>query len=203
MVAWCFYDEFWILPLFGFLVGWLTNWIALKIIFRPLEPKYFMGFKIHGKFLQRQKEVAVSFSRVVCVELIHTKAIWDEILGGPLNRNFYSLLRTHSLVFTDELLGGLRTFAIAGMGAQKFNEMKETVALKIMEGLPNIIDQCYEYTTEALDIENTIRERMINLSPPDFEGVLHPAFEEDEILLIIVGAALGLAAGIIQLFTLF
>ena len=32
----------------------------------------------------------------------------------------------------------------------------------------------------------------------EFEGILHPAFEEDEMLLIMVGGILGLLAGVIQ-----
>ena len=38
-------------------------------------------------------------------------------------------------------------------------------------------------------------ERMRQLSPRKFEGMLRPAFEEDEWILIAVGAGLGLAVG--------
>ena len=57
--------------------------------------------------------------------------------------------------------------------------------------------------TEALDMETTIREKMKELSSEEFEGVLHPAFEEDEILLILIGGVLGLVVGVLQLFALF
>lgn len=88
--------------------------------------------------------------------------------------------------------------AVTAMGSQQFSEMKEEIAKKIAENLPIIMPHSYQYTTEALDMENTIRERMQKLSYPEFEGVLHPAFEEDEILLIFVGGVLGLIAGAIQ-----
>jgi hypothetical protein len=44
---------------------------------------------------------------------------------------------------------------------------------------------------------------MQKLSYAEFEGVLHPAFEEDEILLILVGGLLGLLVGGIQLITMY
>lgn len=44
---------------------------------------------------------------------------------------------------------------------------------------------------------------MQGLSPAEFEGVLHPVFEEDEWKLILVGAALGAAVGVFQLYVLF
>jgi uncharacterized membrane protein YheB (UPF0754 family) len=49
----------------GFLVGWITNWLALKCIFLPLEPTNICGFQVQGLFLKRQTEVSTVFARVV------------------------------------------------------------------------------------------------------------------------------------------
>lgn len=204
MVIWMVYAKSWILPICGFIVGYLTNWIALKIIFRPIDPINIGPFVLHGLFLKRQKEVSVIFSRINCCELLHTKAMWDAILTGPLSKNFFALLRAHSIIFTENLIGDLlRHIAVAAMGAEEFSKMKEDIATKVMKKLPSIIDQSYEYTTEALDMENSIRTKMQNLSSIEFEGVLHPAFEEDEIILIIIGGVLGALAGALQIFFLF
>jgi len=192
------YDASWILPLFGFLVGWATNWLALKVIFRPLYPHKFGPITIQGLFIKRQKEVSETFARVNCVEILHTKAIWDTILTGPLSPNFFAMLRAHSIVFTEKLVGGLKPLAILPMGSEQWADMKEEIAHQIASKLPEIMPHSYKYTTEALDMENTIRERMQLLGYEDFEGVLHPAFEEDEILLILVGGILGLVAGAFQ-----
>ena len=175
----------------GFIVGWFTNWIALKIIFQPLEPVRCCGFTVHGIFLKRQKEVAEIYARVICTEILHVKAIYDGIFTGDLSTNFYAMLRAHTLVFTDKMTAELKPLAIAAMGADKFAAMNEAVAQKVMEELPNIIDQSYEYTTEALGIEEEMRSKMTALNPVDFEGVLHPAFQEDEIQLIILGGELS------------
>jgi len=48
-------------------------------------------------------------------------------------------------------------------------------------------------------MENIIREKMAQLPPEQFEGVLHPAFEEDEIQLIVLGGLLGAIVGGLQL----
>jgi hypothetical protein len=57
----------------------------------------------------------------------------------------------------------------------------------------------HAYADEGMDIENTIRTNMQALSPAEFEGVLRPAYQQDEWKLIVTGAALGLAAGCLQL----
>lgn len=48
-------------------------------------------------------------------------------------------------------------------------------------------------------MEAIIREKMAALPSKEFEGVLHPAFEEDEIQLIILGGLLGAIVGAMQL----
>ena len=73
------------------------------------------------------------------------------------------------------------------------------IALKVTQKLPDVIDSSYEYTQDAMDMENTIRQKMTELPPADFERVLHPAFEEDEIQLILLGSFLGALAGALQL----
>ena len=72
-----------------------------------------------------------------------------------------------------------------------------------MQKIPNAIDASYQYTQEALNMEGTIRDRMRELPSDEFEGVLHPAFQEDEIQLIALGGLLGCLVGILQVFTLF
>ena len=205
MTIWFFYTGSWILPIAGFLVGWATNWLALKVIFRPLYPTKFLCWTVQGIFLKRQKEVSEAFARVACVEVLHVKAVWDAIFTGPLCNNFFAMLRAHAIVFTEELVGagGLKPFAVAALGADKYAAMKESIAHKICEKIPSIIDQSYQYMTDALHMEETINDRMTKISAEEFEGVLHPAFQEDEIILIAVGGVLGLIVGIVQLFVIF
>ena len=172
MTIFFFYNASWVLPFFGFIVGWATNWLALKVIFRPLNPTKIGCFTMHGIFLKRQMEVSETFARVNCVEILHTKAIWETILNGPKSKNFYAMLRAHSIAFTDRLVGRMKPITIAAMGSDQFSEMKEEISQKIAEQLPSVMPHSYKYTTEALDMENTIRERMQKLSYPEFEGVL-------------------------------
>jgi len=104
------------------------------------------------------------------VEILHTKAIWETILTGPLSPNFFAMLRAHSIVFTEKLVGGMKPFAVTAMGGQQFSEMKEEIARQIADNLPTIMPHSYQYTTEALDMETTIREKMSELPYPEFEG---------------------------------
>ena len=207
MVGWYFYDGGWLLPVCGFVVGYLTNWIALKIIFEPIAPTpIFCGLcgpKFQGLFLTRQDAVSQVFGEINAKEILNTPALWEAILTGPRKQNFLALLRAHAIIFTENLAGGMKPLVVATLGADKFKKMKEDIAVKTMEQLPSIIHHSYEYTDEALQMQRTLTEAMKKLSSAEFEGVLHPVFEEDELKLILVGAALGLGVGLFQLYIMF
>ena len=47
-------------------------------------------------------------------------------------------------------------------------------------------------------VRGTRSKRLAALPPKDFEGVLHPVFQEDEIKLIAVGGLLGMGVGFLQ-----
>ena len=205
-VIWAFYTGSWLLPFCGFMVGIATNWIALKIIFEPVKPtKLFFGlcFEFQGMFLKRQDFVSDVFANVNCTKVLTTEAMWNAILTGPRKANFFKLLKAHTLIFTENLAGGLKPVVVAAIGAEGFKDMKEEIAARTMETLPTVIHYSYDYSTEALDMERTIAKAMKGLSSAEFERVLHPVFEEDEAKLIFVGGVLGLTVGVAQLFFLF
>jgi uncharacterized membrane protein YheB (UPF0754 family) len=63
MLVFGFYEAPWVLPAFGFLVGFATNVIALKMIFAPVEPTLICGrWWMHGVFLKRQQEASAVFA---------------------------------------------------------------------------------------------------------------------------------------------
>ena len=83
MVVWLFYDNPWTLTIGGTIVGLLTNWLALKCIFEPVEPVYLFGrFKLQGLFLQRQLEVSGEFSDHLASKVLTSEKIWNNMLHG-------------------------------------------------------------------------------------------------------------------------
>lgn len=69
--------------------------------------------------------------------------------------------------------------------------------------LPVQIKCMAPYFTEALDLETTLVQGLKAMPPCDFESVLHPIFQEDEWLLILVGGLLGMAVGVFQIAVVF
>ena len=82
MLLWLFYEQAWTLAVGGAIVGYLTNLIALKLIFEPVEPMRIGPFWLHGMFLRRQYEVSEEFADCMTEKLLSSESLWNNILTG-------------------------------------------------------------------------------------------------------------------------
>jgi uncharacterized membrane protein YheB (UPF0754 family) len=84
-------------------------------------------------------------------------------------------------------------------GNEQYERLREAFA---EESVDQTIDplQDPEFNAERSEaIEGWMAERVKQLPPEGFVELLRPAFEEDEWMLILLGAVLGFVAGCIQL----
>ena len=77
--------------------------------------------------------------------------------------------------------------------------LEASVSRRVLELLPSELPLIHGYVDDALDLTATLKSQLRKLTPAEFEQVLHPVFQEDELTLILVGAILGLAVGYGQL----
>ena len=194
--------SWYILPSCGLIVGYLTNVLALKLIFEPLEPINILGiYKFHGLFLKRQKEVAREYAKVITEKILPTEAMTEYLVRGPASNKLALIINREVNNLVDEVVedmaGASRPIFTLVVG-KRMDIAKNIIMFHFMRELPIIVKQTEEYAETALNLENTLAERMGNLSFKEFEEFLRPVFQEDEWILILVGAVLGMVAGILQ-----
>ena len=187
-----FWENPWSLSIGGAVVGYATNWLALKWIFEPVNPTRVGPFVLQGQFLRRQKEVAKEFSSFFANKILTSQQVWNSILTDPATTPaFGALFGQHFRKFVNRV----------SFGVLRYTPEPETVGLatrKALEKLPQHVGVLHEYIDNTLGLQETLRIKMEQMSSVQFERVLHPIFEEDELTLILAGAALGFAAGLIQ-----
>jgi uncharacterized membrane protein YheB (UPF0754 family) len=203
MLVWYFYPGWWTLPIAGLLVGYVTNWLALNMIFRPLEPVRIGRFAIQGLFLRRQKEIAATYSHLVTTEVLTVRNFTDAMLNGPKGDRTRTLIRKHVSAIADETVGRLRPALEVAVGREDYAGLKETVSRKAIELATSPFDDPAFNAERAQVVERVTREKLEEMTPREFQDLLRPAFQEDELKLILVGAALGFVAGWAQLVLVF
>lgn len=69
----------------GTLIGWFTNYLAIKLLFRPYKEVNLLFFKIQGLIPKRRDEIAVNISEVVEKELISLDDIAEKFQNSEFS----------------------------------------------------------------------------------------------------------------------
>lgn len=201
MLVWLFTHNVLIMPIFGLFTGWFTDWLALKMIFLPKRPIRFLGiFTWHGLFFKRQQEVSAAYGALIAKEVLTPANMIESILSGKLSDNLFTMIQKNVKTMIDEQTGVLKPVVVMAVGTEKFNAMKDSITQHVVRQLPRALKHMERYAEDAMDIRNTLVSKMKQLTPEEFEGVLRPAFRQDEWILITVGAVLGFMVGELQVF---
>lgn len=198
MGIWYFFPIWWILPLFGIMVGYSTNFLAIRLIFRPLNPIKIGKLEIQGMFIRRQIEVSTEYSRIVASKIITIENIFEYIIRGPGSERLRSIVSRQIENTINDTAGLIKSLVEISMGSKLFIHIRNIACFRFMQELPMNIRHVFGYAENALNLEQILREKMISLSTREFEAFLRPVFKEDEMKLIVIGAVLGGVAGILQ-----
>ena len=192
------FDSPFILPVAGILIGYATNWLALKIIFNPVEPVTYFGREFQGLFLKRQDEVAATFSRLVTQNILTIRNFSQRLLNGPRADRTLALVRAHVRPMIDDAMGIAKPAVQLAVGSKRYDQVKEDLTVQALEFGDTAFDDPVFNAERAVAVEHQMRERMKALTPDEFINILRPAFQEDEATLIAAGAVLGGLAGLAQ-----
>ena len=200
MFIWMYLPEWWVLPLGGLLVGYLTNWLALKVIFEPKHPTKVMGITFQGMFLKRQDEVSRVYSAVIEEKLVTSENILKTALYGSGSGQLLELIELHVNDAIDRYVAFAQPYFTLGVGTETYYKMRDMSSKHIFDNTERYMPYAFDYIKNTLNIADELSARMKKLSPEEFEGVLRPAYEADEWKLILTGSLLGMGAGFLQLY---
>lgn len=195
--VWAAYPLPWILPLVGFVVGFVTNWLAINLIFRPLNPVNVFGVRIQGLFLRRQDDISDVWSRLVAEELLTVEKVADAMVNGRHGTRTRAILQKHLRPMLDHSVL-LKVTAQVTVGMSGYTELKKAMNEKAVMATGHAFCDPAFNRERAPVVANVIATEMKALKPEEFQDILRPAFKEEELKLMIVGGVFGAIAGAIQ-----
>lgn len=195
-----------LIPIISALIGWLTNWIAIKMLFYPREPKNFLGIKIQGIFPKKQKDLAVKIGKIVAEQLLSGKEISDKIfnkdkinefndkieivmnkfMGDYFNRDFKRGFPFFSIFITDKLR----------------SEIKYDVMKRWKQKMPNFMDeslvQIKSDITNDINVEKIISDKITAMPVEQVEDIMLGILKDEFRFIEILGGVIGFLIGLIQ-----
>jgi uncharacterized membrane protein YheB (UPF0754 family) len=191
--------QWWALPLAGVVIGYVTNWVALRMIFEPLEPRRIGPLTLHGLFMRRQAEVAGVYSRIIADHIVTLRNIGDELLRGPSSDRTRQMIETAMEPAVDRAVGRIRPAVRVAMGTRRYDAIRESVAVEAVDYAMAPLSDPEFARRQSGAVRSLVANRMREMPAADFAELLRSAMREDEWLLLLHGAVLGFGAGALHL----
>jgi len=199
MVVWALFKNPWIMPAFGFAVGFISDYIALNMLFRPVQEKKILGLYTFQGLLHAQREkITRDYAKILADDLFAPEILFDGVIQGPGSDKLFALVAKEVEAAIDAQTGIAGPLVVLAVGTQRYRALKDRVVQLVLERLPSTLLEAQDYATSVIDLEKTIVEKMNQLTNEEYESILRPVFKDDEPLMIAVGAVLGGFVGEIQ-----
>jgi uncharacterized membrane protein YheB (UPF0754 family) len=203
MVVFAVTESHVVIPIFGLLIGLVSDWLALQMLFEPKERKRYLGiFPWHGMAFAYRNHFVTEYGRLAGERIFTPKLLMGALLDGPLSDRLFALVHQEIEAAIDAELGRVEPLVPLAVGSPRYRELRRIVVTRAQQSLPEAAERLEPYTAEAMDVQNTLIHTLSQLTNDELEALLRPVFKDDEWLVVAVGGGLGFAVGELQVFIL-
>ena len=178
--------------------GWITTWIAIKMLFHPRRPIRFLGLTIQGIFPKNQRLIAEKLGQVVSKELLS----FDEIEAKVTNPDNLQKLRPdieeHIDNFLRNKLKDVFPMLSMLMGEKTIVQLKEAFLTELESLFPVLMKSYMNKLQHDLDLEKIVTEKVANFSSEKLEDILNQITKKEFKFLEVIGGVFGLLIGLAQ-----
>ncbi len=187
-----------LIPFISAFIGWFTNWIAIKMLFHPREPKKVLWMTIHGIFPKRQKQFAEKLGTLVSNELLSFKDIEEKITHPGNVQKLMPLIEGHIDQFLRVKLAQQMPVISMFIGDKTINELKTVFTAELEQLFPVIMKNYMNGLQEELDLEKIVIEKVAGFSSDKLEQILVGIMSKEFRFVEISGGVLGFLIGLLQ-----
>ncbi|EEH98903.1 MULTISPECIES: DUF445 domain-containing protein [Clostridium] len=191
-----------ILTIVGGLIGWITNILAIKLLFRPIKPVKIpiLNIEILGLIPKRKNEIAANIGEVISNELLSMDDILDQALNNSNGENFNSYITDKIKNIINEKLN-IIPMPFRMMAAPYIDEI-------LNKEVPNAVDEIsvdlLDKAKENVNIQEIVEEKINQLDLEKLEDIIIKVAKKElkhiEILGLVLGAIIGVLQGVLVIF---
>jgi uncharacterized membrane protein YheB (UPF0754 family) len=188
-----------LIPVISGFIGWITNWVAIKMLFHPKQPVSVLGFKIQGIFPKRQAQFAAKLGKLVSTELLSFEEIQSAITHPDNLKGLMPKLENAIDHFLKNKLSETMPMISMFIGDKTIEKLKTVFTDEIQALFPDLINQYVSSMKNNLDLEKIVTEKVTNFSSDKLESILYQVMEKEFKFIEILGGILGFLIGLIQI----
>ena len=187
-----------LIPVISAFIGWITNWVAIKMLFHPRKPVNILGISFQGIFPKRQKQFASRLGKLVSTELLSFEEI-QKVITHPDNlEGLMPKLEDAIDHFLRNKLSEVMPMISMFIGDKTIDKIKTVLTEEIQQLFPEMIQQYVASMKDNLDLESIVTEKVTNFSSDKLESILYQVMSKEFRFIEILGGVLGFIIGIVQ-----
>lgn len=185
-------------PVVGALIGWGTNWLALKMLFRPVKPWKCGPLVIQGVIPRRQDALARNLGEMVERELVSHHDLSRALASPEMLEAFRPMILTEAQRFADERLPGLHPMVAMFLNQGLKDKVAELLARELETMIPRLAEGAGQALENHLPVRDLVRAKVEAMSPRAMEDMLFSILAKEFGFIEWSGAALGAFVGLAQ-----
>ncbi|MGL5649647.1 MAG: DUF445 domain-containing protein [Clostridium sp.] len=190
-----------LLTVIGGIIGWITNILAIKLIFRPLKGIKILNFEIIGLIPKRRKEIAKTISEVVERDLISIDELLEKGFKEEDKEELVILIKEKIMNVVDEKMKFMPSFVLTMIKGPLEELVGEELEKTIEETVDDIKEKGIEKIKERINIGTLVEEKINALDLEELENIILEISKKElkhiELLGLVLGGAIGLIQGIV------
>lgn len=185
-------------PLLGGLIGYVTNRIAVKMIFRPIKPINVLGFRVQGLIGRRKSELADSIGRVVGEHLVSHDDITKSFERIDLDEVIRDVLDTA----LKPKIAEFRALPMVGafLTEERIDKLQGSVLDEILAHKGTMLAKMQSAVEQGLDVRAVVTDKIADFSVEKLESLVLAVADRELRAIEYLGAVLGVLIGIAQVF---
>jgi uncharacterized membrane protein YheB (UPF0754 family) len=187
-----------IIPVISAFIGWVTNWVAIKMLFHPREPKKFLGITFHGIFPKRQQQFAEKLGKLVSAEFLSFSDIEQKISSPENLKKIMPMIEKHIDDFLRHKLSEQMPVLSMFIGDKTINSLKEVFMKELEVLFPQVMKQYAANLKTELDLEHIVIQKVSNFSSDKLEEILYQIMSKEFRFVEVIGAFIGFIIGGLQ-----
>lgn len=187
------------LPLIAAAIGWLTNYVAIKMLFHPRQPVNLGFMTLQGLFPKRKKDIAHKLGDIVAHDLVSVEDLTERLKSEEnqaLIRQFLDEKLEH---FLNTRFRDILPRVSRWLSSRALRKIRSMLLEEFMEQLPGLVDQIVGKEASAIDIQKIVADKVEAFSSNQLEAMLHSILSKEFRMIEMLGAVLGFFIGCVQL----
>ncbi len=185
-------------PFICAIIGWLTNYIAVKMLFRPRNPVNLGLFKVQGVFPKRQSALAENLGRAIEKNLINHDDIQKVINDPSFHALFNSVAEDKIDDFLDNRLASINPMLQMFLNDELKGRIKSLLMKEMDQMLPELLEKASSELEKRLVFSELVKEKVENFSSDKVEEILFAVMKKEFRFIEVIGGVLGFIIGIAQ-----